>query len=197
MTDDELSVALSTRQAAVVHFSHFANMRAGGVFPNDLQSAISNKDKWPLSCSVLWPGHTMQPCGCVGVIFKPCVASVLSVSPTDSGSYSASDGIDYSGGQLLCGDTFASTFQVVDAYNEWRVIGADVIGIFVSNVYFVQAKKAMKIGGLPDGELLEEIGPTRIELSEVFDAFIDLRVFTMTSSGLTRVHRPCTHNGDT
>ncbi|MGH9439929.1 MAG: hypothetical protein ACRD22_19130 [Terriglobia bacterium] len=190
MTDDVLTAALEKRNAVVVHFSHHANMRAGGVFPDDLQEAIRNKDEWPLSCSVLWPGHTMQPCGSVGVMFKPTIASVQSVSNTDAGSFLGSDGTDRSGGQPLNEDTFEGTFQVVGDYNEWRVLGAEVTGIFVHNTCCVEVKRPMQIPGLPDGALLSDISVTRIELTDVFDAFETLKVFTMTSSGLTQVGRP-------
>lgn len=63
MTDEELTKRLADRGAVVVHFSHISNMRDGGVFPLDLHDAIANKDAWPLSCSALWPGHGMEPCG--------------------------------------------------------------------------------------------------------------------------------------
>jgi hypothetical protein len=59
MTDVELLDALLAREAMVVHFSHHANMRKYGVFPEDLRAAIANKDSWNLSCVVLWPGHRM------------------------------------------------------------------------------------------------------------------------------------------
>lgn len=190
MTDDVLTATLEKHKAVVVHFSHHAKMRAGGVFPDDLQQALNNKDKWPLSCSVLWPGHTMQPCGSVGVMFRPTAASVLSVSNTDSGSFAAPDGTDHSGGKPLNMDTLEETFQVAGHYNEWRVLGAEVIGIFVHNIYYVEAKKELQIPGLPGGEILNEIGVTGIKLAEVFDAFEPLQVFTMTPSGLAQVVGP-------
>jgi hypothetical protein len=98
MNDDELARKLKERDAVVVHFSHHANMRGRGVFPVDMHEAIRNKDHWALSCSVLWPGYGMDPCGSVGVLFKPLVASVLSVSNKDSGSWTTHDGIDQSAG---------------------------------------------------------------------------------------------------
>lgn len=190
MTDAELNAELSARRAAVVHFSHHAKMREGGVFPDDLQAAILNKDDWPLSCSVLWPGHRMRPCGSVGVVFRPLVASVLSVSNSDSGSYAAKDGGDNSLGQPLSLDTLRESFNVVGAYNEWRLQGAEVVGIFVHNIYWLEAKKLQDVPGLPDGEVLRDIGPIRIELDEVFDAFPAWPVFTMSNTGLVLVSRP-------
>ncbi|WP_199135365.1 hypothetical protein [Delftia sp. ASV31] len=87
-------------------------------------------------------------------------------------------------------DTLEETFQVAGPYNEWRVRSAEVIGIFVHNIHYVEAKKELQIPGLPDGEILNAIGVTRIELAEVFAAFEPLQVFTMTPSGLARVARP-------
>lgn len=188
MTNDELTAALEERQAIVVHFSHHSNMRSGGVFPNDLKEAIRNKDNWNLSCSVLWPGHKVQPCGSVGVIFKPTVASVLSVSNSDSGSYQAPNGTDCSLGAALDINTFEATFQVAGAYNEWRVRGADVLGIFVLDIYSVDVKKEMQISA-PNGTSWSEISTVRIGLAEVLDTFDDLPVYTMTPSGLIRVDR--------
>ncbi len=190
MTDDTLLAQLNARKATVVHFSHHANMRDGGVFPYDLQQAILNKDKWSLSCSVLWPGHSMQPCGSVGVIFQRTVASVLSVSNTDAGSHMGDDGIDRTAGEPLSFDSFAKTFQVTGAYNEWRVRGASVLGIFVHDIVRLGAKKRLEVPGLPDGGVLHEIGCTCIDLVEVFDAFPALPVFTIAPAGLVSVSRP-------
>lgn len=190
MADADLTFALERQKAVVVHFSHHANMRENGVFPDDLQNAIKNKDVWSLSCSVLWPGHKMQPCGSVGVMFRPTMDSVLSVYNSDSGSFLGPDGTDISGGLPLNADTFESTFQVVGEYNEWRVKGAEVIGIFVHDINQIEAKGWDEIPGLPDGELLCEIAVKCIDLANVFDAFPPLPVFTMSSTGLVLVPRP-------
>lgn len=191
MLDDQaLTERLAARGAVVVHFSHHANMREGGVFPKDMHDAIAHKDEWPLSCSVLWPSHGMDPCGSVGVMFEPDVGSVLSVSNTDAGSWITPDGTDQSGGEPLTAESFEKTFQKVGAYNEWRVRGAKVAGIFVHDIRSIGVKKQLDIPGLPSGELLREIALTFIELSEVFDAFPDLPIFTMTRSGMEELVRP-------
>ncbi len=189
MNDYALRKKLEERRAVVVHFSHHANMRENGVFPTDLQAAIANKDDWPLSCSVLWPGHGMELCGSVGVMFSPSVVSVQSVSNTDSGSWAAPDGRDQSGGEPLTAESFEKTFQVVGAYNEWRIRGAKVAGIFVHNLRSIWVKKRVSVTGLPDGEILVEIGVTPIPLSEVFDAFPALQIFTMAADSLVEVPR--------
>src|SRR5688572_21770465 len=94
-----LSEELSARKAVVVHFSHHAQMRDGGLFPQDMEEAMSNCHNWALSCCVLWPGHSMDLPGSVGIIFSPQHHHVLSVSPSDSGSYMQPDGADGSFGQ--------------------------------------------------------------------------------------------------
>jgi hypothetical protein len=190
MNDDELRRRLEERGAVVVHFSHHANMRVGGVFPVDMHEAIVNKDDWALSCSVLWPGHGMEPCGSVGVMFKPSAASVLSVWNEDSGSRTNPDGTDQSRGVPLTAESFEMTFQVVGAYNEWRVRGAEVAGIFVHNALPIMVKKLGQVLGLPNGEILHEICGTPIPLSEVFAAFPTLPIFTMTQEGLKELARP-------
>jgi hypothetical protein len=189
MNDDELMKVLEERKAVVVHFSHHSNMRDGGVFPGDMHEAIANKDKWPLSCSVLWPGHQMKPCGSVGVIFKPNAASVLSVSNTDSGSSTDNYGNNQSGGEPLTEENFEKTFQVVGGYNEWRVRGAEVVGIFVHDISCIVVKKHLQVPGLPDGECLHTIGGKCIPLSEVFDSFPNRPIYTMTPDGLKKLHQ--------
>ena len=94
--------ALAQRNALIVHFSHRANMREGGVFPSDLQAAIANAERWTLSCCVVWPGHTMDLPGEVGLILLPTATEqILSVANTDSGSSELDCGEEVSGGVPL------------------------------------------------------------------------------------------------
>lgn len=190
MTNECLNSALRQRGAVVVHFSHIANMGRDVVFPGDLQEAIKNKDEWSLSCSVLWPGHAMQPCGGVGVIFKPTVESVLSVYNNDAGSFSGGDGSDWSSGWRLSKESFERSFCVVGAYNEWRVRGAEVEGIFVHDIHDIWVKKMTDIVGVAGAPRVQAIGEVSVTLSDVFDAFGDMPVYTMDSSGLVRLDSP-------
>ena len=190
MNDDELARKLKERNAVVIHFSHHANMRGGGVFPVDMHEAIRNKDHWALSCSVLWPGHGMDPCGSIGVLFKPSVASVLSVSNKDSGSWTSPNGIDQSAGVPLTAESFEKTFHIDGAYNEWRIIRAEVAGIFVLDARSIMVKKCGPVHGLPNGEILHEIGCTPIQLTEVFDVFPNLPIFTLTHEELKELTLP-------
>ena len=125
--------------------------------------------------------------GSVGVMFKPSTASVISVSNKDSGSRTDGDGKDHSDGKPLTPDSFEETFDVVGAYNEWRVQGSDVAGIFVHDTQNIMVKKWLDVPGLPNGEVVRTIGGVVITLSEVFGAFPGLPVFTMTAQGLVEL----------
>lgn len=187
MNDQQLASELEQRNAVVVHFSHHANMREGGTFPEDLQTAIRDRAQWPLSCSVLFPGHSMTPVGSVGVIFKPKVADVVSVSNSDSGSYCGADGVEQSNGRPLDLDSLRQTFNVAGAYNEWRVRSADVVGIFVFNPACIFAKKAFVYRDPISGEETKEIAMQQILLDDVFSAFPGQRVFTLDAGNLVEL----------
>ena len=102
MTDEELVQALRQRRAAIVHFSHHADMGRGVTFPGDLQDAIAHRDRWALSCHVVWPGHSMDLVGSVGVILDVTSTSqVVSINSRDSGSRQLPDGSDVFGGMSL------------------------------------------------------------------------------------------------
>ena len=191
MTDLDLIVALNNRNALIIHFSHYAKMREGGVFPKDLKDAITNHEIWPLSCVVIWPGHEMDLPGSIGVIFKlNSVSNILSVLNDDSGSYyDVEKENDCSGGVILCEDSFEQTFQVnIGQYNEWRVQNADVFGIFVNNPSKNYAKKKLTIN--EDKISFEDIGLTTIFINEVFESFPGLLVYTMGSNGVEEVKKP-------
>lgn len=189
MTDEELSELLGSRGVAVVHFSHFASMRGDLAFPDDLLGAIGNKDDWPLSCCALSPGVPMDLPGAVGVLFAPTVASIQSVSNRDSGSF-------FLGGQEnSAGDANISVETVLGSldpgfqpYNEWRVQGAPVRGIFVANPNFIEAKKKRTLQFPYGPETVVAAEP--LSLSEVFAAFPGLPVYTMGPSGLLELACP-------
>lgn len=178
---------LRERKALIVHFSHHQNMRDGGVFPEDLLAAIENKNDWPLSCSVMWPGHNMNPVGSVGVIFEPMATeNVLSVCSADSGSSQLANGEDGSLGHPLSTATFEKTFSVKDGeYNEWRLRGATVTGIFVLNTKNIGIKREVSLD-LPDGSgSIATITTLPIQFGEVaqFAKSLQLPVYTMGEGG--------------
>ena len=184
MDVETLHSELRRRKALIVHFSHKSNMRTGGVFPTDLQMAMTNKDKWPLSCCVVWPGHAMELPGDVGIIFHPTEArQIRSVSNADSGSTLLADGQELSGGERLTPANLESTFNVQPGeYNEWRVQDADVTGIFVTSPDTVWAK-THQVMPLDDGQLFRDIWPKPFAIDEVRAAFPGWSIFTMTASG--------------
>lgn len=187
MTDKDLSDYLAAKGAAVVHLSHHAVMDPSRpIFPEDLRRAIAKRDEFNLSCVVVWPGHGMPLPGSVGVIFKPICANVLSAANSDSGSTMLPDGFDGSGGLPLSPATLASTFDVwIGNYNEWRVRGAEVVGIFVADPSNIEVKMAVVLNA--GGHEFKGVGATSIALDEVFAAFPHHSVFTMGPAGLIEI----------
>ncbi len=188
MDRDQLNLALEARRACVVHFSHHANMRDGGTFPSDLLDAIANRASWPLSCCVLWPGHQMDLPGSVGVIFAPTPDNVISVCSDDAGSFFQPDGTDASAGRPLTAESFEETFNPrINSYNEWRVIGAAVVGIFVSDPQSIHVKQRFppRPPHLPD----EVISSAPVPLEYIFQSFPSLELYTLSSQGLVPIQR--------
>ena len=184
MTNDQLANLLRDKGAAIVHFSNHADMGRGTLFPHDLENAIQNRKCWSLSCHAIWPGHKMPLVGSVGIIFEPLVKDVLKVNNCDSGSSDHG-----SGGELLTIDSFYRSFQVADEeYNEWRIIGAKVKGIFVSNLDCILTRQAvcLKVDG-HDHEQIISAEPTT--LHKVIAAFPKLQMYTMGPAGLKLISR--------
>lgn len=179
-----LHCGLIRHQALIIHFSHRANMRENGVFPADLHAAIANKDCWALSCCVVWPNHTMDLPGDVGIILRPTSCDqILSVSKTDSGSFQSDCGTDLSGGEPLTPESLEETFNVApNDYNEWRVRGAEVVGIFVVSPREVSAKILQPV--MLDGvKFCDTIAPAVFTIDQVRSAFPSQRICTMTENG--------------
>lgn len=123
--------------------------------------------------------------GDIGVAFAPAVSSVLSVSNNDSGSMLALDGSELSMGEQLTCPSFEKTFSPTGAYNEWRVKGAMVSGIYVRDQYSLMAKRKQKVPGGP--EPVETIAACPVSLEEVFAAFPSLPVYTHSSGELVEI----------
>lgn len=189
MTDQHLADYLAAKGAAVVHLSHHAVMDPlRPIFPDDMRRAIAKRNDFNLSCVVVWPGHGMPLPGSVGVVFMPTCANVISAAASDSGSTTLSDGTDGSLGLPLSSDTLVETFNVgFGNYNEWRVRGADVLGIFVADPSNVQVKKEVVL--IKDGHEFMVTGATSISMDEVFAAFPQHSVFTMGAAGLIEIPR--------
>lgn len=190
MTDQELTDFLEAKGAVVVHLSHHAVMDPNRpIWPEDMRQAIARRADFNLSCVVVWPGHAMSLPGSVGVIFRPDCAHVISAAGSDSGSTMLPDGSDGSAGLPLSQESLAATFEVAHgSYNEWRVHGADVVGIFVADPMNIEVKKQMRF--VVCGEVIEPIGPTQISIDEVFAEFPKHPVFTLGTGGLVEIPRP-------
>ncbi|WP_019276365.1 hypothetical protein [Vibrio coralliilyticus] len=185
MNNDEFQAALLQVGAVVVHFSHHSNMREGGKFPTDLQEAIENVEHWSLSCCVLTPELNLKCPGSVGIIFEPLSEQVLSVSNDDSGS-SFTNGEERTGGVKLTQESFDTTFELVSDYNEWRVQGAKVKGIYIDDPNQIYVKKELVIG---DEEFsTTTIGVTCIDLQEVKGCFPNMDLYSFVDSSLTKLN---------
>jgi hypothetical protein len=189
MTDQDLADYLTAKGAAVVHLSHHAVMNPSRpIFPDDMHRAIAQRDEFNLSCVVVWPGHGMPLPGSVGVVFMPTCANVISAAASDSGSTTLSDGTDGSLGMPLSPETLVETFNVwFGNYNEWRVRGAAVFGIFIADPSNIQVKKEIVFN--LNGHEFKDIGAVSITMEEVYAAFPHHSVFTMGSAGLIEIPR--------
>lgn len=183
MTDHELNLALESKGALIVHFSHHAVMRADRpLYPDDLLRALMRHHHFPLSCSAVWPKHSMNLVGSVGVIFAPTAESVLSVSNEDSGSLTWTDGSEGSGGSALSPQALEESFNVKPGtYNEWRVKGAPIKGIFVADPNHIKVKQRESF--VFEGVTYDEVGLVSISLDDVAATFAHQPVFTMGESG--------------
>jgi expansin (peptidoglycan-binding protein) len=124
----------------------------------------------------------MSLVGSVGVIFAPTAGTVLSVSNDDSGSLTWTDGSEGSAGTGLSAEAFSDSFNVANGrYNEWRVKGAPIIGIFVADPNNIQVKRLQAVRG-PDATYMV-VGLDHISLDEVAATFAGQPVFTMLESG--------------
>jgi hypothetical protein len=164
-------------------------MGRGLIFPDDMRQAISNTNVWTLSCCALTPRRRMQLPGEVGILLRPELSHVLSVSTGDAGACTLSDGSELSGGQPPSREAVLTSIEPgLKPYNEWRVRGAKVLGIFVSRVDHVAVKKRLSLEG-PFGPK-QVIASESVHLGIVFDAFPNLPVYRMGASGLTQLARP-------
>jgi hypothetical protein len=126
----------------------------------------------------------MDLLGEVGLIFElTSVDQVLSVCNTDVGARQFGCGEEMSGGVALTPQSLADSFNVrSNDYNEWRVKGAEVAGVFVAHASGVNAKTVQKIddGGFYGGDT---IAPSPFSIAEVRAAFGALPLITMTANG--------------
>lgn len=190
MTDQELNDRLDAKKALVVHFSHHVLMNPEHpYYPEDLLRVLARNGEFPNSCCVLWPEHTMDLIGSVGVLLKPTCATIHSASVRDSGSLTWSDGTEGSLGDPLTVVSLEASFDVSPgSYNEWRVQGAVIEGIFVADPNNIWVKCEVEMG---EGEWKTKTNTQkRITMDEVFATFPDSRIFTMNAQGKVEIPRP-------
>lgn len=189
MTEDEFTRLVDEEAIAVVHFSHLADMGRDLIFPDDLRRAIANINDWTLSCCALTPRRRMHLPGEVGILLRPKLSHVLSVRNGDAGASTLPDGSELSGGMPPSREAVLTSLDPgLESYNEWRVRGAEVAGIFVSRVDHVAVKKRLSFDG-PFGPE-QTIAPESVPLGVVFDAFPGFFVYEMGACGLTQLTRP-------
>ena len=182
MDDTLFDNLIKEQRLAVVHFSYNAVMDHRFTFPDDLAHAISAFEDEPRSCCAVFPGHKMDLPGSVGVIFSPKHSHILSVCSVDSGSS------NYAGKECSMGydpedDAILESLRVpVGMYNEWRIQGANPVGIFVANPLCIWVKKELTVEF--GAERITDIGCVPISLQAVKVAFPYFQVFTMTAEGL-------------
>ncbi|WP_448658465.1 hypothetical protein ACPVPU_13440 [Sphingomonas sp. CJ99] len=197
MNDEELIELLNQRRALIVHCSRPGKGDVGEdglLFPEDLQTAIricANESR-ELSCSLVWPAH-VKTFGAIGIILRPrSVASITSVSPHDSGTSFDGTGKRAGSGVPFSRDTVEQTFANSQDYNEWTVTDADTIGIFVNLYEPLQVAREIPFADVPGydpsmGDLGTTIGPVRITLKEVIDAFAPLPVYGFLGTEIVKI----------
>jgi hypothetical protein len=151
----------------------------------DIPDAIESYQIETRSCCALWPGHHMDLPGSVGVIFNAAFAHVVSVLADDSGS-SDFGGSENSGGYSPSEETILDSINApFGGYNEWRVRGAEPIGIFVANPNDIQVKKRAQVR--VGAEVVDEIGCMSVPISAVVEAFPFFPIYTMGADGLVKI----------
>jgi hypothetical protein len=185
MNEAQFEALLDELRIVVVHFSCYGVMGHKVTFPNDLNHALSRYKEETRSCCAIYPCHNMELPGSVGVIFRPKHSHVLSVCSADSGSS------DYAGHEGSMGvspeeDAIRESLQVTNGmYNEWRILGAAPIGIFVVNPQAIEVKQEVTLAlGM---ECFKEIACVHISLQKVKEAFPNLLVYTMGDDGLNEL----------
>lgn len=125
--------------------------------------------------------------GDVGVLLEiDDPKQIVSVCSDDSGSSQTEDGSDQSLGSEPSLSALNDSLDVVcGRYNEWRVIGAKVSGIYVENTNSMHAKR--KVTFEVSGVLYEDIAAESVNLESVKNNFPNLSVFTFQNGCLVEI----------
>lgn len=179
MTYEDLIQDLRARKALIVHFSQHAKTKYNRVFPADMHAAIANSRAWPLSCTVVWPGHRMPVVGSVGVVLHPrSLASIVGAANQDAGSMTLPDGTEDGIGKPLDKDVLRETLNPpLGQINEWRMRECDVVGIYVEDCADIQVKEEVIIP-VPDMHPVLDVATSSCTLKDIADAFPELPIYT-------------------
>ena len=129
--------------------------------------------------------------GSVGVIYRPNLSNVISVLSTDSGSL-YHDGQEGSLGDAPSEDSLTRSINKVHShdYNEWRLLGAPPMGIFVADTSRIFVKKWVT-PNVPEELTLAEIEPVLdccpIRLGVIVAEFPNYDIYTLGEQGLVLV----------
>ncbi|WP_374628885.1 hypothetical protein [Pannonibacter indicus] len=187
MPYEELIDLLSSRNALIVHCSRPGKGDEGlngRLFPNDLRDAIKvcETGVGDVSCSVIWPGHC-KTFGSIGIVLKPrSIAAITSAHPTDAGTVRDTNGRRTGLGTPYSRQAVTDTFANSTDYNEWTVMDADTIGIFINlQDPPLEVAKIVDFTLLPDYDATimaaKAVMAQPIALKEVCAAFPDLPVY--------------------
>lgn len=187
MPYEELIDLLSSRNALIVHCSRPGKGDEGlngRLFPDDLRDAIKvcETGVGDVSCSVIWPSHC-KTFGSIGIVLKPrSIASITSAHPTDAGTVRDTNGRRTGLGTPYSRQAVTDTFANSTDYNEWTVMDADTIGIFINLQYPpLEVAKIVDFTLLPDYDATimaaKAVIPQPTTLKEICAAFPDLPVY--------------------
>jgi hypothetical protein len=196
ITDEELFDELRQRKAIIVHCSRTGKgdeTPDSPLFPEDLKHAINAcADGENLCCSVIWPDH-IETFGPVGIVLRPrCNRSVTAICFEDAGSYvDSTTGKREGFGDAISKTSVQATFTNATGYNEWDVMGAETIGIFVHPHGSWEIASKMKVSEIPgydpslaDGEI---IGTREVTLPEIIQAFPSLPIYSFANGDLVEI----------
>lgn len=186
MDSKEFIEALKTKKALIVHFSNLATMSRNPQFPDDLKTVIDSPSSNPLSCCIVWPGHTMSLPGSVGVIIDPASSNIYGMCATDAGT-SINNGEINSFTKPPSQEVLEEIYAFSDPYNECVVMNPKVIGIYIDNINHITVRREQILRC--DDYIETNIGPVGGCLSDIFDSFEDLSIFTFIDGEIVSLNR--------
>lgn len=197
MPYEELIDLLISRNALIVHCSRPGKGDEGldgRLFPDDRRDAITvcANSAGDVSCSLIWPGHS-KTFGSIGIVLKPrSTASITSAHPTDAGTFRDANGRRTGFGAPYSREAVTDTFASSTDYNEWTVMDADTIGVFINlQDQPLQVAGIVNLTQSPDYDATimpaKTVMPQSITLKEVCAAFPDLPVYAFLGTEIIQI----------